>query len=119
MPQTESNAVVAVMGCYSQVAPDEVAQIEGVDIVIGTQNRSKLLEMAEELLKNKKEANEPTVDVNATDFRVELPFEELSISRFEGHTRAFIKIQDGCSQFCSYCIIPYARGPVEAGHWKA
>lgn len=108
------NAVVAVMGCYSQVAPDEVAQIEGVDIVIGTQNRSKLLEMAEELLKNKKEANEPTVDVNATDFRVELPFEELSISRFEGHTRAFIKIQDGCSQFCSYCIIPYARGPVRS-----
>ena len=108
------DAVVAVMGCYSQVAPEEVAQIEGVDIILGTQNRANLLDMAEKLLEQRGIKDEPTVNVKATDFKEELPYEELSISKFEGHTRAFVKIQDGCSQFCTYCIIPYARGPIRS-----
>lgn len=104
------DAIIAVMGCYSQVSPEQVSAIEGVDIILGTQNRNKLFEMTQGILKSRGKLT----NIIPTDFRMSIPYEDISINTMEGHTRAFIKIQDGCSQFCTYCIIPYARGPVRS-----
>ncbi len=110
-------AVIAVMGCYSQAAPQEAA-ILGVDILIGTQNRASLLSLVEARLRERTRcATEilPMIQVKNEIFKERsLPFEPLSIRRMDGHTRAFVKIQDGCTQFCTYCIIPYTRGTVRS-----
>lgn len=100
-------ALIAVMGCYSQTAPDEVLKIDGVNLVLGTKEKGSVVRLVENLRNTDK--------LNAvTDVRDSHTYEELKIKRCPGHTRAYIKIQDGCSQFCSYCIIPYARGPVRS-----
>lgn len=100
------DAIVAVMGCYSQVKPEEVAEIEGVDIVLGSRNKENVVDLCEDILQNK----------NAID-KIIAPsesktFEELQISNQTEMTRAYIKIQDGCNMYCSYCLIPYARGNI-------
>lgn len=100
------DAIVAVMGCYSQVKPEEVAKIEGVDIVLGSRNKENVVDLCEDILQNK----------NAID-KIIAPseskaFEELQISNQTEMTRAYIKIQDGCNMYCSYCLIPYARGNI-------
>ena len=101
-------ALVAVVGCYPQTSPEEVAGIPDVDIVIGTRERGRILEYVEK-------AQNRGEKVNAvSNIMKNSSFEELRIERYKEKTRAFIKIQDGCSQFCSYCIIPYARGPVRS-----
>lgn len=101
------DAVIAVMGCYSQTAPDEVLDIDGVNLVLGTKDRASVLRLVEPLTAYDK--------LNAvTSVKDNHAFEELTVRRCMDHTRAYIKIQDGCSQFCSYCIIPYARGPVRS-----
>jgi len=97
-------AVVVVMGCYAQYAPDEVAAIPGVDIIIGTHRRTELVDMVEEVL----ETGRPIRAVEKI-FKVR-EFEELPVLDFEGRTRATLKIQDGCNEFCSFCQIPWARG---------
>lgn len=100
-------ALIAVVGCYAQVSHDEVEKIEGVDIVAGTGERSKILQMVESAEKNKK--------LNfVTDIMKKRQFEETGFISCSERTRVFIKIQEGCSNFCSYCIIPYARGPVRS-----
>lgn len=105
--KTNPDALIAVMGCYSQTAPDEVLAIDGVNLVLGTKDKSSVVRLMGTLKQDDK--------LNAvTDIRDNHTFEELSIERCTGRTRAYIKIQDGCSQFCSYCIIPYARGPVRS-----
>lgn len=101
-------AVVVVAGCYAQVAADEVAKIEGVDIIIGTSDKGKAAELVEEYKKNQNQINK--VD-NIMSIR---EFEELEIDAYQDRTRAFLKIQDGCNRYCSYCLIPYARGPVRS-----
>lgn len=103
------NAIVAVMGCYSQVSPEKTAEIEGVQIVMGTKERSRLPDLVETCLINR----QPLHQVEKSVLRNTV-FEPLMIRKVEGHTRAFVKIQDGCSQFCSYCIIPFARGAVRS-----
>jgi len=100
------NSVVVVMGCYPQVYPQEVQKIDGVDIIIGTRHREKIVEYVTEYLKQKKKI------FAVNDEYKRNSFEELKISSFNERTRAFIKIEEGCEQFCSYCIIPYARGSV-------
>lgn len=101
------DAKIAVMGCYSQTAPDEVLEIDGVNLVLGTKDKASVVRLIETISTEDK--------LNAvTNVRDNHTFEDLKIQRCEGHTRAYIKIQDGCSQFCSYCIIPYARGPVRS-----
>jgi len=100
------DAIVAVMGCYSQVKPEEVAKIEGVDIVLGSRNKENVVDLCEDILQNK----------NAID-KIIAPsesktYEELEISNQTEMTRAYIKIQDGCNMYCSYCLIPYARGNI-------
>lgn len=98
------NAITIVMGCYSQLHPEIVESIEGVDIVLGTSTRSKIVEFLDDFIKN----NSQIVCVNKENRKEE--YECLKITSYSENTRAFIKIQDGCNNFCSYCIIPYTRG---------
>lgn len=102
------NAIVAVVGCYAQTAPAELMQVEGVNLVIGTKDRAQIVEMVEQYDKNN------GVENHVTDIMKERVFEPLSIQKLANRTRAYLKIQDGCSQYCSYCIIPYARGPIRS-----
>lgn len=102
------DAVIAVVGCYSQVSPDEVMDIPGVDIVVGTVDRKRIADFAEEYMEKKEPIKYVT---NVMDVR---KFEELEIDEYRDKTRAFLKIQDGCNRFCSYCLIPYARGPIRS-----
>ena len=100
-------AVVCAVGCYSQVAPEDIEQIEGIGVVLGTQYRKEIVDLAEEYQKT----NQKIVKVDSVkNLR---KFEDLNIDRFK-NTRAFLKIQDGCNNFCTYCIIPYARGRVRS-----
>ncbi len=103
-----SEAIIAVVGCYSQVSPEEIASIEEVDIILGTDNRNKIVELCEQFMKDKHRVN------LVSDIMKVVEFEELKIDDVEGKTRAFLKVQDGCNQYCSYCIIPYARGPIRS-----
>lgn len=98
------DAVVVVMGCYSQLHEEVVKSIEGVDIVLGTTNRSKIVELLDEYY----QSNKQIVLVNKDNRKED--YECLKITNYSENTRAFIKIQDGCNNFCSYCIIPYTRG---------
>lgn len=102
------DAVIAVMGCYAQLKPDDIKAIEGVDVLIGTTNRDKMYDLIIDALYNKK--NISCVD-NILDCK---DYEELKINRFNDKTRGFIKIEDGCDNYCSYCTIPYARGHVRS-----
>ena len=101
-------AIIAAVGCYSQINPDEVSEIEGINVVIGTKNRAKIVDYCEEALITNKLVNK------VEDIKYNREFENLSISAQDHMTRAYLKIQEGCSQFCSYCIIPYARGPIRS-----
>ncbi len=101
-------AVVAVMGCYSQMSADDVSKIDGVDIVIGTKHRENLLDLVKQVLRERVKINEVT---DISRYRV---FDEVNVTSFAENTRAFLKIQDGCNNFCTYCIIPFARGPVRS-----
>ncbi len=102
------DAVIAVVGCYSQTAPEEVSSIEGVNIILGTNDRNKIVEYVEKFRK----ANERIYAVE--DIMQIKEFEEMTIGEIKGKTRAFLKIQEGCNQYCTYCIIPYARGPIRS-----
>ena len=92
------------MGCYSQLHSEEVQEIEGTSIIIGTQDRKRIVELLDEYFKNKEQIN--IVSKNTR----QRTYECLDISSYQENTRAFLKIQDGCNNFCSYCIIPYTRG---------
>lgn len=105
------NSIVAVVGCYSQVSPDEVAKIEGVNIILGTKDRKNLCEIADKMLAEKENQKKVTDVENALKNR---EYEELEIKEYAEKTRAFVKIEDGCNEFCTYCIIPFARGPVRS-----
>ncbi|WP_308653493.1 tRNA (N(6)-L-threonylcarbamoyladenosine(37)-C(2))-methylthiotransferase MtaB [uncultured Anaerococcus sp.] len=100
------DAIIAVMGCYSQVKPEDVAKIEGVDIILGSRNKEEVVDLCEDMLQNK-EAIDQIISVSE-----EKTFEDLQISNQTEMTRAYMKIQDGCNMYCSYCLIPYARGNV-------
>jgi threonylcarbamoyladenosine tRNA methylthiotransferase MtaB len=100
-------AVIVVVGCYAQIASEEVMAIEGVNLVLGTNERSRIVELVESINEYDK--------INYVDNIMDVKeFEELEIDKVKGKTRAFLKIQEGCNQFCSYCIIPYARGPIRS-----
>lgn len=99
-------AIIAVVGCYSQVAPDEVAEIEGVNVVLGTKNKGQIVYYVNRAMEEQRQITE------VNDVFRDKNFEELNIEEYQDKTRAFLKIQDGCNRFCSYCLIPYARGGV-------
>ncbi len=102
-------AVVAVTGCYAQMNPEEAASIEGVQIVTGTDEKHILFERVQEYLKVRK----PSVTIKNYDELTQ--YEDLGIiEAMDSRSRAFVKIQEGCNRFCSYCVIPYARGSVRS-----
>lgn len=100
------NAIIVVMGCMVQVSTSLVSDMEGVSIVIGNMYKSKIPELIEEYIKTKHQIIKVDNIMNAQ-------FEEMKLNNFD-RTRAFVKIEDGCENFCTYCIIPYSRGPVRS-----
>ncbi len=116
--KNNADAIVAVMGCYAQTSPEEVRAIQGVSLIIGTKDKKKIVELVEEIQKDRSNCeNDKTVSCmfdTVSDINKLHEFEELKISTYHNRTRAFLKVQEGCNQFCSYCIIPYARGPVRS-----
>ena len=105
--KVNKNSVLAVVGCYAQNAPQEISKIEGVDIIIGTADRLKIVQLVEEVLKNRAEKIFKVGDVEKISEFEELPHTPQ-------RTRAFLKIEDGCNNFCTYCIIPFVRGRVRS-----
>ena len=102
------SAVVVAAGCYVQAAGEELKKDEAVDLVIGNNRKKDLVEVLERYF-NEHEGTDDIIDIGKTS-----EYEKLHIRKIADHTRAFIKVQDGCNQFCSYCIIPYARGRVRS-----
>ncbi|HHU90833.1 MAG TPA: tRNA (N(6)-L-threonylcarbamoyladenosine(37)-C(2))-methylthiotransferase MtaB [Clostridiaceae bacterium] len=101
------DAIIAVVGCFAQVSPEETSKIEGVNLVLGNNMKHRIVELVENTQKDEKKQY-------VNERKTLMEYEELPVEAYEGHTRAFLKVQDGCDQFCSYCIIPYARGPVRS-----
>lgn len=101
-------AIVVAVGCYVQASKEELKKDDAIDIVIGNNKKKDLVSILKAYEINQDE-EEAIIDVNKTS-----EYENLTISRTAEHTRAYIKVQDGCNQFCSYCIIPYARGRVRS-----
>jgi len=101
-------AIIAVVGCYGQVFPDELSKINGVDLIVGNKGKSAL----PELLLNAIHHNPPLILIK--DFETSEHFEQIPVKSFSKRTRAFLKIQDGCQSFCTYCIVPMARGPLRS-----
>ncbi len=101
------DAVIIVTGCYSQVSSSDVEKIEGVNVILGNNGKEKILKYAENVIKQK-----PLNMVD--DISKTKEYTEMKISTHREKTRAYIKIEDGCNSFCSYCIIPYARGRVRS-----
>ena len=104
--RVNTEAIIAVVGCYAQIAPGEVASIEGVDVVLGSRNKGDIVYWVNRAREESKQV------VQVSDVLKNKVFEDLNISEYQDRTRAFVKIQDGCNRFCSYCLIPYARGAV-------
>ena len=99
-------AIIAVVGCYAQIAPTEVSGIEGVDVVLGSRNKGEIVYYVNKA----KDEGKQQVKVGAV--LKNKVFEDLKIEEYNNKTRAFLKIQDGCNRFCAYCLIPYTRGSV-------
>lgn len=102
------DAVVVAAGCYVQTATEKLLEDLSVDILIGNNKKKDIVEELQKYFDDNK-YNKNVIDINATN-----EYEELELATVTEHTRAYIKIQDGCNQFCSYCIIPYARGRIRS-----
>ena len=102
------DAVVVAAGCYVQTATEKLLEDLSVDILIGNNKKKDIVEELQKYFDDNK-YNKNVIDINATN-----EYEELELATVTEHTRAYIKIQDGCNQFCTYCIIPYARGRVRS-----
>lgn len=111
--ELNSNAIVVAVGCYAQVGRENLEQIPQIDLILGTNQKSKIIEYIEEFLKDKKQ-NEIISDVMQ-----DKDFDEFGEVTYTDKTRAVIKVQDGCDRFCTYCIIPYARGRVRSRNPKS
>ncbi|MDQ0204265.1 tRNA (N(6)-L-threonylcarbamoyladenosine(37)-C(2))-methylthiotransferase MtaB [Pectinatus haikarae] len=101
-------AVVAVTGCYAQLEPEQIENIEGVKAIIGTNERKNIVEIVE------RAAQKHEFVTSVKNVMQDHDFEDIPMFGMQSRTRAFLKIQDGCTNFCSYCIIPYARGPLRS-----
>ena len=101
------NAVVVAMGCFTQIRSNDNAIMDYIDIVIGNNKKSKIVDLVEEYINNKQKI------VNIKDIKDE-QFDDMEIKHFNTRTRALVKIEDGCENYCSYCIIPYVRGKVRS-----
>lgn len=102
------NVIIVVTGCYAQVSSEDIKNFENVDIIIGTKYRDEIYDLINEYLTNKKQIVKVSNILRVHDY------EEMKVTSYAENTRAYLKIQDGCNNFCSYCIIPYTRGPVRS-----
>lgn len=105
--KNNKDSVVVVMGCYAQNDPDAIIKIEDVNLVVGTKDKNKIFEEVQKITNHDKV-------VKVTSIMEEVEFENLSVTSYTKNTRAFVKIQDGCDRYCSYCIIPYTRGRIRS-----
>ena len=112
--RTNPAACVAVTGCYAQVAPEEIRALDGVRVVIGTKERARIVDYVEASLRA-----DTGVAGTITDIMQARVFEDIPLHALPHRTRAFLKIEDGCQNFCTFCIIPYARGPVKSRELSA
>ena len=104
--KTNPNAILVVCGCASEQHKNNVVDVD-IDILLGTYNKSKIVELVEKYIEDKKR-------ISIFNDMTKVPFEDMKINNFLNKTRAFVKIQDGCNNFCSYCIIPYMRGNIRS-----
>lgn len=102
------NARVVVTGCWAQTAPETVASLRGVDLVIGNADKPRLAELVEQLLC---ETRPPARPIHVSDIQVHRALEAAPLARTAGRSRAFVKVQEGCQHRCAFCIVPLARGP--------
>ena len=103
-------AIVVATGCYVQTGENTIKTDECIDLAVGNNCKKDIVEIVEEYIKEKEDSQKRVlIDINKT-----FEYEEMQLTKTAEHTRAYIKIQDGCNQFCSYCIIPYARGRVRS-----
>ena len=105
--KTNPEGIVVAVGCYVQSDTQAVQADKSVDLIIGNNRKKDLISILEKYFDGV--AQESVIDINHT-----LEYEEMKLTATQEHTRAYIKIQDGCNQFCSYCMIPYARGRVRS-----
>ncbi len=107
------NAIVIAAGCYVQTAKEACEADKSIDIIIGNNRKKDIIQILEEYQAKRKETD-TIIDINHTT-----EYEDMPVTQMENHTRAYIKIQDGCNQFCTYCVIPYARGRVRSRDAKS
>lgn len=109
MKKVNPDSVIAVTGCYAQISPEEVAAVDGVDIVTGTNEKHRLTDYVAEFMDN------GIKQLHIKGYEELDSYEDVgTVASTENRTRAYIKIQEGCNRFCSYCVIPYARGQVRS-----
>ena len=104
------SAIIAAVGCYAQVAKNDLEKMSEIDIVLGNEEKANIVQYVEKFMENKNENKLIEIE----DIATKKEFEDMGQITYTEKTRAFIKVQDGCNQFCSYCIIPYARGRVRS-----
>lgn len=105
-------AIIVACGCYAQVAKDQISQIDEVDLIIGSKEKNKIVDIIEEYLKNQNK------EILISDIMNESEYQDFESTTMTELNRAVVKIQDGCDRFCSYCIIPYARGHIRSRNPK-
>ncbi len=117
-------AIVVAIGCYVQTGKEDVVLDDCIDLAIGNNRKKEIVSIIEAFLKERGMLQAPAKvdktlqDTTIIDVNNTYEYEEMTLKRTAEHTRAYIKIQDGCNQFCTYCIIPYARGRVRSRHWE-
>jgi len=109
MKKRNPNGIIAVTGCYAQISPDEVGAIEGVNIVLGIKEKTRLIDYVEQYIKERAPLHQVTSLEELTNYEETEP-----IMAMESRTRAFIKVQEGCDRCCTYCVVPLARGAVRS-----
>lgn len=109
MKKVNPDSIIVVTGCYAQISPDEISDIEGVDIIAGTNEKSRIPEYVSRYLEDR------CRQIHVKEYKDLDGYDETgTVISSENRTRGYIKIQEGCNRFCSYCIIPYARGQVRS-----
>jgi len=123
--QINQNSILAVTGCYAQVASKELEKIEEIDLIVGNTEKKDILNIVEHYCKNTvgvAVSSDPKYDsadkINLTDINNQKEFTDFGITTYTEKARAVVKVQDGCNNFCSYCIIPYAKGRVRSRELK-
>lgn len=112
--QINPDAIVIAVGCYVQTGMDTIEKDDSIDLCIGNNRKSSLVEIIEEYLERREQSDKTLGDSTVLDINHTAEYENMTLELTAEHTRAYIKIQDGCNQFCSYCVIPFARGRVRS-----